>query len=129
MTTRRDLLWLVPPLTAMVGLGLTGCVAYPAYRGPVSVAAGVPTMVWLPSLGVYVAIDGPTPLFYAGGTYYSSYGGGWYAGPGYHGPWRSLAGPPPMLGRFQLRDWPGYRARANSYYRANPSWRHFRPQR
>ena len=129
MPTRRTILRAASGLAPWLGLGLAGCVAYPDYAGYPPVVASIPTMVWLPSPGVYIATDYPGPLFYAGGSYYYPYRNRWYAGPGYRGPWRPLAGPPPQLRGYQPNTWRNYQSRANSYYRGNPNWQHFRPHR
>ena len=122
MATRRSVLQLAPGLMALVGVGLAGCVAYPAYPGY------PPTMVWMPSLGSYVAVDYAYPLFNYSGIYYYPYGGTWYSGRRYLGPWHRVA-PPPPLRTFRAPYWNTYQARARGYYRSNPGWRHFRPAR
>lgn len=129
MTPRRTILHAASGLAALLGLGLAGCVAYPGYSGYPAAVSSVPTMVWLPSPGVYVATDYANPLFYAGGSYYYPYGRSWYAGSGYLGPWRPLPGPPRQLHGYRPNDWRNYQARANRYYHANPGWRHFRAHR
>lgn len=96
--------------------------AYP----PPAPSGYYPNMVWLPSEGVYVATNYPRPLFYFGGLYYNFYGGRWYAGPRYNGPWRMHA-PPPRLRQFRERHWNDYRDRARYHYRRDPHWRHFEP--
>lgn len=141
MRTRRNLLWLAP---CLIGLGLAGCVpypsayysGYPAYASPVYAgvpppppASWSPEMVWLPSAGAYVAMDYTDPLFFLGGTYYYAFGGGWYSGPSYRGPWRVMRAPPPALRGFTPNRWGDYQTRARTYYRANPNGQHFRPRR
>lgn len=122
MPTRRTLLRLTPGLTALLGTGLAGCVAYPDYYP-------APNMVWLPSPGVYVALDYASPLFFYNNAYYYPYGARWYSGSYYHGAWRPIPGPPPPLRGFQPSYWHDYQARAGGYYRGNPGWQHFRPRR
>jgi hypothetical protein len=122
MATRRALLRTTPWLAALSGAGLAGCVAYPDYYG-------TPTMVWLPSPGVYVAYNYNYPLFYFGSSYYYTAAGHWYTGQYYRGPWHPIPGPPPPLRGFQSGYWPSYQSRAGTYYRANPGWRHFQPHR
>jgi hypothetical protein len=95
----------------------------PGYPPPYVVAP--PSMVWLPSLGAYIALGLQQPIFYLGGVYYYNYGGGWYRGPHYGGPWNRLPGPPPQLRRFHGRDWGRYQKQARQYGR-DPHWRHFR---
>ena len=123
MTTRRSVLRLAPGLLALGGIGLAGCVAYPVSP------AYPPTMVWMPSLGAYVAVDYSYPLFYYSGIYYYSYAGRWYSGPRYGGPWQPIGGPPAPLRTFRAPAWHDYQARARGYYQASPNWRHFRAGR
>ena len=85
-----------------------------------------PNMVWLPSPGVYVAMDYSYPLFFYSGISYYLYSDRWYSGPNYNGPWRPHAAPPP-LSHFRAEHWNTYQSRARSYYRGNPNWRHFQP--
>jgi len=130
MTTRRQIFGYLPVLAAgAAATQLAGCVAYPTYTYPYPppAASVAPEMVWLPSIGMYVALGYNYPLFYSGGVYYYSYGGYWYSGPRYRGPWRRLPAPPPPLVRFQPRYWSGYQAKARGYYHGNPNWQHFRP--
>ena len=96
--------------------------AQPVYPPPVAVAP--PAMVWQPQLGVYIALGVQQPIFFLGGLYYYAYGGRWYAGPHYGGPWRPLGGPPVQLRRFQDRDWNRYQEQAREHER-DPHWRHF----
>lgn len=98
----------------------------PAYYPP-AVVASPPLMVWLPSLGVYAAYGSSQPIFYGGSSYYYYYGNRWWSGPGYRGPWRPIAAPPPGLQRWHPGDW--QRVQNEAHYRArDPHWRHFRPQ-
>ncbi len=101
--------------------------SYQSYPQPAQVA-WAPEMVWLPSLGVYVAMDYNYPLVYYGNTYYYLYSGYWYSGPTYRGPWRGGVALPPQLRSFQPNYWPNYQADARGYYHGNPGWRHFRPR-
>ncbi len=120
---------------ALIG-GAVGAVAgaattptSPAYNAPPPAPAGwIPEMVWLPSPGVYVALDYTYPLFFYSGVYYYFYSGRWYSGSSYRGPWQWRPAPPLPLHRFQPNYWPTYQTRARGYYRNNPSWRHFRPR-
>jgi hypothetical protein len=136
MTTRREMLRLAPGLIVLLGASVSGCVVYepapsPAYSGypPPPPAAEPPDMVWLPSPGVYVGMGFSYPLFFDGGSYYSNYGGRWYSGPSYRGPWQYRPGPPQSLHGFQQNAWGGYQDRARGYYQSNPNWKHFKPPR
>ncbi|HJV33775.1 glycine zipper family protein [Geomonas sp.] len=46
-----------------------------------------PQFIWAPELGMYVAVGVPYDLVYTGSAYYYFYGGRWYRGPYYSGPW------------------------------------------
>lgn len=112
---------------ALVG-GALGAAVGVATTPPPPPAGYYPDMVWLPSPGVYVALGYNDPLFFYGGLYYYLYGGHWYSGPRYNGPWRLHGAPPPRLHQFRERNWHEYQSRARNYYRGNPNWRHFRPR-
>ncbi len=99
----------------------------PSYGYPPAPPSGPPDMVWLPSPGVYVGMGFSYPLFFDGGTYYSNYGGRWYSGSSYRGPWNNRPGPPPSLHGFQPKAWGGYQEQARGYYQSNPNWKHFKP--
>ncbi|WP_197033156.1 hypothetical protein [Thiomonas sp. FB-Cd] len=118
-----------PPVSFQISVGTPPPVYAPAayYAQPVyppPVAMAPPAMVWQPQLGVYIALGVQQPIFYLGGLYYYAYGGRWYAGPHYGGPWRPLGGPPPQLRRFEDRDWNRYQDQAREHER-DPHWRHF----
>ena len=114
-----------PPVSFSFSIGTPPVYApAPGYVEPALVAPG-PSMVWDPALGAYVALGVQQPLFYFGGVYYYLYGGRWYAGPQYGGPWRPVR-PPPPLRRFQDHDWDRYQRYAREHAR-DPHWRHFRP--
>ena len=139
MPTRREMLRLGPGLMVVFGATVAGCVAYPppasqypAYPAdsgypPPPPASWNPNMVWLQSPDVYVALGLTVPLFFDGGSYYSNYGGRWYSGPTYRGPWRYRQGPPQSLHDFHPNAWGGYQDRARGYYQGNPNWKHFKP--
>ncbi len=59
-----------------------------------------PQFVYSPELGLYVAVGIPYDLFFTGSEYLYFYGGYWFRGPYYNGPW-SFAGrrylPPALL--------------------------------
>ncbi len=46
-----------------------------------------PEFIYSPSLNMYVAVGVPYDLFYTGNEYFYFYGGRWYRGPFYDGPW------------------------------------------
>ncbi len=100
----------------------------PVYAPPAAPAGWYPEIVWLPQPGAYIALDYSYPLFFIEGTYYSLYGGNWYAGPSYRGPWHAYPSPPPALHGFHPGTWNSYQERARTHYRADPNWRHFRPR-
>lgn len=63
-----------------------------------------PQFIYSPELGLYVAVDLPYDLIYTGVEYFYFYGGFWYHGPYYNGPWvlalrRDF---PPALLRFRI---------------------------
>ena len=104
-----------PPISIQFGIG-----AAPPVYAPVP-----PSMVWLPELGMYVALGVDRPVFYLGGVYYFNDAGIWYSGPRYGGPWSRMQRPPQYLQRVQPRDWDRYQAEARRH--ADDSrWRHFR---
>ena len=119
-----------PPVSIQFSIGSPPPPVYvaPAYPAPAypAPAYAPPVMVWMPELGVYVALGAQQPVFYLGGIYYYNYDGRWFTGPRYGGPWRAVAVPPPQLRRFHDRDWDRYQERARERER-NPRWRHFRP--
>jgi hypothetical protein len=62
-----------------------------------------PRFIYSPSLQMYVAVGVPYDLVYNGYDYFYLYGGSWYRGPYYNGPW-SFAGRrylPPGLRRYR----------------------------
>ncbi|MHB1530976.1 hypothetical protein [Acidithiobacillus sp.] len=110
-----------PPISLQLNVGTAPVYLPPAYPP----MAAPPVMVWLPQFHAYAALGAPQPIFYLGQSYYYYYGNRWYAGPGYSGPWRPVAAPPPPLRRYRGRDWERYQEHAREYYR-QPGWRHFR---
>ncbi len=107
------------PFSIQLNLG-----APPLY-GPAVVA---PSMFWVPQLGMYAAYGSSYPIFYYGSSYYYLYGGRWYAGPDFRGPWRPIVMPPPALQRWQPGEWRGLQGDMERY-RQDPHWRHFRADR
>jgi hypothetical protein len=63
-----------------------------------------PQFIYSPDLNMYVAVGVPYDLIYNGSDYFYFYGGRWYRGPYYNGPW----GPatrrylPPVLFNFEI---------------------------
>ena len=136
MTTRREMLRLTSGLFILLGASVAGCVGYypaaappPAYSGypPAPPERGRRIWCGCPHPDVYVGMGFSYPLFFDGGSYYSNYGGRWYSGPSYHGPWQYHPAPPPPLHGFQPNAWGGYQERARGYYQSNPNWKHFKP--
>ncbi|MBJ6726447.1 glycine zipper family protein [Geomesophilobacter sediminis] len=46
-----------------------------------------PRFIYSPEMNIYVAVGVPYDLVYTGSEYYYFYGGRWYRGPYYNGPW------------------------------------------
>jgi hypothetical protein len=63
-----------------------------------------PQFIYAPELGLYVAVGVPYDLIYTGSEYFYFYGGRWYRGPYYNGPWvfATRAYFPPALLRFRI---------------------------
>ncbi len=98
----------------------------PPLYGPTMVAP--PSMFWVPGLGMYAAYGSSYPIFYYGSSYYYLYGGRWYAGPDFRGPWRPIGVPPPALQGWRPGEWPKLQGDME-HYRHDPHWRHFRADR
>jgi len=66
--------------------------------------AEAPQFVYSPELGMYVAGGVPYDIVYTGGAYFYFYGGRWYRGPHYYGPWFLATGPdfPPVFLRYRI---------------------------
>ncbi len=112
------------PVDIQLNVGTQPVYAAPGY--PPAILTAPPLMVWLSNLGVYAAYGASQPIFYQGSNYYYYYGNRWWSGPGYRGPWRPIAAPPPALRRWNHRDWQRVQRDAGRYSR-DPHWRHFRP--
>lgn len=63
-----------------------------------------PQFVYSPALNLYVAVGIPYDLVYDGSGYLYFYGGRWYRGPYYNGPWvlATSIGFPPVLLRYHI---------------------------
>jgi hypothetical protein len=63
-----------------------------------------PQFIYSPALNLYVAVGVPYDLVYTGSEYFYFYGGRWYRGPYYNGPWMFAARRsfPPVLLRFRI---------------------------
>jgi hypothetical protein len=70
-----------------------------------------PQFLWSPELNMYVAVGVPYDLMYNGADFFYFYGGRWYRGPYYDGPWRPLARRyyPAAFLRFRIGDIRRYR--------------------
>ncbi len=93
-----------------------------------------PQFVYSPELGMYVAGGVPYDIVYTGAGYFYFYGGRWYRGPHYYGPWFLATGPdfPPALLRFridQIRHYRNEEFRRYEYDRAHYDRRRmYRPE-
>lgn len=63
-----------------------------------------PQFIYSPALGMYVAVGVPYDLVYTGNGYYYFYGGRWYRGPYYNGPWAYVPrrSYPPVFLRYRI---------------------------
>lgn len=63
-----------------------------------------PQFIYSPSLDLYVAVGIPYDLVYDGSAYFYFYGGRWYRGPYYNGPWllATSIGFPRLLLRYRI---------------------------
>jgi outer membrane lipoprotein SlyB len=63
-----------------------------------------PQFIYSPELNLYVAVGVPYDLIYTGSEYFYFYGGRWYRGPFYNGPWVFATRRyfPPSLLRFRI---------------------------
>jgi hypothetical protein len=70
-----------------------------------------PQFIYSPALNLYVAVGVPYDLVYTGSEYFYFYGGRWYRGPFYNGPWVLAARRyfPPVLLRFGIANIRYYR--------------------
>jgi outer membrane lipoprotein SlyB len=70
-----------------------------------------PQFIFSPSLNMYVAVGVPYDLMYTGSEYFYFFGGRWYRGPFYNGPWVPATRRyfPPALLRFRIENIRRYR--------------------
>ena len=63
-----------------------------------------PQFIYSPALNLYVAVGVPYDLVYTGSGYFYFYGGRWFSGPYYNGPWVLAASGhfPPVLLRYRI---------------------------
>ena len=88
---------------------------------PESPLDATPEFIYSPALGMYVAIGVPYDLLYDGGAFFYFYGGRWYRGPYYYGPWAHAArvGFPPVLLRYRIDEIRHYRDLEHKRYDLN----------
>lgn len=92
-----------------------------------------PQFIYSPALSMYVAVGVPYDLVYTGDTYFYFYGGRWYRGPYYNGPWEFVSGRsyPPVFQRYQIDNIRRYRDAEFGRYerdRAHYDGRFYRPE-
>lgn len=70
-----------------------------------------PQFIYSPALNMYVAVGVPYDLVYSGADYFYFYGGRWYRGPYYNGPWVLATRRyfPPVLLKFGINNVRHYR--------------------
>jgi outer membrane lipoprotein SlyB len=80
-----------------------------------------PQFIYSPALNLYVAVGVPYDLVYTGSGYFYFYGGRWYHGPYYNGPWAvaTRRGFPPVLSRYRIDHIRRYRDAEFSRYEHN----------
>jgi len=106
----------------------------PAAATPPDIYLGqAPQFIYSPDLDAYVAVGIPYDLIYAGHFYFYFYGGRWYRGPYYNGPWRLAAGGhyPQVLLRYridQIRHYRDFEYRRYTHDRAHYGGRFHRPE-
>jgi YMGG-like Gly-zipper len=92
-----------------------------------------PQFIYSPELNMYVAVGVPYDLVYSGSDYFYFYGGRWFRGPYYDGPWVPVARSyyPPALLRFRIGRIRHYRDLEFRHYqhdRAHFNGRFHRPE-
>lgn len=104
------------------------------YPPPQAVAIETaPEFIYLPSLKMYVAVGVPYDLVYSGSDYFYFFGGRWYRGPYYNGPWVYVprSSYPPAFLRFRINSIRKYREAEFRRYeldRAHYDGRFHRPE-
>ncbi len=85
-----------------------------------------PQFIYSPELNVYVAVGVPYDLVYTGSAYFYFYGGRWYRGRYYTGPWVAAAPRyyPPVLFRYRVEQIRHYRD--NEFRRYHEEGEHYR---
>ena len=70
-----------------------------------------PQFLFAPELNMYVAVGVPYDLMYNGADFFYFYGGRWYRGPYYNGPWAPLSrrNYPPVFLRYRIENIRHYR--------------------
>jgi len=112
---------------AVLGFCLTvACLIVQPAQAQVHVNIGInlpapPQWVVVPGLPVYYAPGAPADVFQYNGQCYVFADGGWYVGPGHHGPWIAVAPqyvPAPLL-----------RVPVRYYHEAPERWREWHPEK
>jgi hypothetical protein len=77
------------------------------YPPPPSLYFGeAPQFIYSSALNVYVAVGVPYDLVYTGSAYFYFYGGRWYRGPYYNGPWAFVTrrGYPEVFAKYRINN-------------------------
>jgi len=101
---------------------------------PQIVISAPPFFIMPPSLGFYVAVDGPDDLYQVNNIYYIYRHDNWYKSPYYGGPWRAVRHNhlPYGLRRYNHQQLRAFRDEEYHHYRQNHDnyqGRHFRPNK
>jgi len=92
-----------------------------------------PQFIYSPAIKMYVSVGVPYDLVFTGREYYYFYGGRWYCGPYYNGPWRFVArrNYPPVFARYRIDNIRYYRdmeVRRYNHDRAHYDGKFHRPE-
>jgi outer membrane lipoprotein SlyB len=92
-----------------------------------------PQFIYAPELNMYVAVGVPYDLLYSGTEYFYFYGGRWFRGPYYNGPWIFMPrrAYPPVFLRFRIENIRHFREvefRRYEHDRAHYDGRFHRPE-